>query len=87
MTAGKVNLAASVSARLFNRAKQTGDNYQTLLTGYCFERFLYRLGQSDLRDRFVLKGAIQPGSTSSSPRSARPSSASRSSARPSSPPR
>lgn len=57
MTGPKSNLAASVTARLFNRAKQTGDDYQTLLTGYCFERFLYRLGASGLRDRFVLKGA------------------------------
>ena len=55
---GKANLAASVAARLLNRAKQTGDDYQTLLTSYCLERFLYRLGVSDLRDRFVLKGAM-----------------------------
>ncbi len=58
MTAGKSNLAASVCARLLNRAKQRGDDYQTLFTSYCFERFLYRLGESDLRDRFVLKGAM-----------------------------
>ncbi len=55
---GKSNLAASVAARLLNRAKQTGDDYQTLLTSYCLERFLYRLGVSDRRDRFVLKGAM-----------------------------
>ncbi len=54
---GKTNLAASVAVRLLNRAKQTGDDYQTLLTGYCLERFLYRLAVSDRRDRFVLKGA------------------------------
>jgi len=58
MTAGKSNLPASVAARLLNRAKQTGDVYQTLLTSFCFERFLYRLGQSDVRERFVLKGAM-----------------------------
>jgi hypothetical protein len=55
---GKTNLAASVAARLLNRARQTGDDYQTLLTSYCLERFLYRLGVSDRRDRFVLKGAM-----------------------------
>jgi predicted nucleotidyltransferase component of viral defense system len=55
---GKTNLAASVAARLLNRAKQTGDDYQTLLTSYCLERFLYRLSVSDRRDRFVLKGAM-----------------------------
>jgi hypothetical protein len=53
----KANLAASVAARLLNRAKQSGDDYQTLLTSYCLERFLYRLAVSDRRDRFVLKGA------------------------------
>jgi hypothetical protein len=52
------NLADSVAARLLNRAKQTGDVYQTLLTSFCFERFLYRLGVSDIRERFVLKGAM-----------------------------
>ena len=55
---GKTNLAASVAARLLNRAKHTGDDYQTLLTSYCLERFLYRLAVSDRRDRFVLKGAM-----------------------------
>jgi hypothetical protein len=58
MTDKRTNLAASVAARLLNRAKQSGDDYQTLLTGYCFERFLYRLGTSSVRDRFVLKGAM-----------------------------
>ncbi len=58
MTAGKANLPASIAARLLNRAKRTGDDYQNLFTRYFFERFLYRLGASDLRDRFVLKGAM-----------------------------
>src|ERR1043166_983781 len=52
------NLPASVAARLLQRAKLRGDDYQTLLTGYSFERFLSRLGVSELRDRFVLKGAM-----------------------------
>ncbi|MCL4763089.1 MAG: nucleotidyl transferase AbiEii/AbiGii toxin family protein [Burkholderiales bacterium] len=55
---GKPNLAASVAARLLNRARQAGDDYQTLLTSYCLERFLYRLAISDRRERFVLKGAM-----------------------------
>jgi hypothetical protein len=55
---GKANLAASVAARLLNRARQTSDDYQALLTSYCIERFLYRLSVSDRRDRFVLKGAM-----------------------------
>jgi len=55
---GKRDLPASVAARLLNRAKQRGDHYETLLTAYCLERFLYRLSVSGLRDRFVLKGAL-----------------------------
>jgi predicted nucleotidyltransferase component of viral defense system len=52
------NLPSSVLARLLNLAKQTGDNYQVLLAKFVSERFLYRLGRSALRDRFVLKGAM-----------------------------
>lgn len=47
---GKTNLAASVAARLLNRAKQTGDDYQTLLTSYCLERFLYRIAEAVRRN-------------------------------------
>ena len=54
----RTNLGASVSTRLLNKARQSGADYQTLLTSYCLERFLYRLGASDLRDRFILKGAM-----------------------------
>lgn len=55
---GTADLAASVAARLLNRGKQTGDDHQNLLMIFCLERFLYRLGASDRRDRFVLKGAM-----------------------------
>lgn len=55
---GQRNIGASVTARLLNRAKQTGDDYQNLLAAFCFERFLFRLGVSKARDRFVLKGAM-----------------------------
>lgn len=58
MTARRSNLAASVAARLLTRAKTKDEDYQTLFTSFCFERFLYRLGVSDLRHRFVLKGAM-----------------------------
>lgn len=57
MTA-KADLAASVAARLLNLAKESGVDYQTVLTNFCLERFLYRLGASRLRKRFVLKGAM-----------------------------
>ncbi len=58
MTEEKGDLGASVAARLLNRARRTGDEYQTLLSSFCFERFLYRLGVSEVRERFVLKGAM-----------------------------
>lgn len=54
----KRNLAASVAARLLNRARQAGLDYQSLLTDFCFERFLFRLGQSQVKENFVLKGAM-----------------------------
>lgn len=52
------NISASILARLLNRSKQTGDNYQVLLAKFVSECFLYRLGRSTLRDQFVLKGAM-----------------------------
>jgi hypothetical protein len=58
VTATKRNLGASVAARLLNRSKATGDDYQMLLTSFCFERFLYRVGASGAKSRFVLKGAM-----------------------------
>ncbi len=58
MSANKKNLAASVAARLLTQAKRNGGEYQILLTQYCLERFLHRLGASEQRQRFVLKGAM-----------------------------
>ncbi len=52
------NIAASVHARLLNRSRETGENFQFLLHRYVAERFLYRLGVSVYRDRYVLKGAM-----------------------------
>ncbi len=58
MIRSKSNLPASVAARLLHQAKQSGADYQTLFTNFCYERFLYRLGKSEDRARFVLKGAM-----------------------------
>lgn len=59
MSPGKTrDLSASVLARLLKQARRTGDDYQRLLTLFVAERFLYRLGVSSVRDRFVLKGAL-----------------------------
>ena len=51
------NLAASVRQRLFNVAKQRGDDFEILLTRYAIERLLYRLSQSPHSSQFLLKGA------------------------------
>ena len=50
--------AASVRQRLLNRARAEGGDFLALLTRYVLERVLYRLGQSDYRERFVVKGAM-----------------------------
>jgi hypothetical protein len=50
--------AASVRARLLNLARGRGEDFQLTLRNYLFERFLYRLSCSPLRERFVLKGAM-----------------------------
>lgn len=52
------NMAASVHARLAERARKAGRPFQELLEYYGMERFLYRLSRSQHADRFVLKGAL-----------------------------
>jgi hypothetical protein len=50
--------ADSVRARLLQRARQHGEDFNQLLTRYALERWLYRLSVSDQRAGFVLKGAL-----------------------------
>jgi hypothetical protein len=52
------NLAASVHARLTERARKDGRPFQELLEYFAMERFLYRLSSWPHADRFVLKGAL-----------------------------
>lgn len=52
------NTAASVRARLTNRAKANHRPFQEVLQHYGHERLLYRLAQSPHRGRFLLKGAL-----------------------------
>ena len=52
------NVGASVRARLLARSRKTGEDFQFLLWRYAVERFLFRLGRSPYRRRFVLKGAM-----------------------------
>ena len=51
------DVAASVKARLLREAKTHGESFELFLVRYACERFLYRLGASDLRERCTLKGA------------------------------
>lgn len=53
-----VDMGASVRGRLLNRSRETDRPFDLLLTRYALERLLYRLGESDHGDRFVLKGAM-----------------------------
>jgi hypothetical protein len=41
-----VDLAASIHARLFARARERGEVFQDVLTRYGVERFLYRLSRT-----------------------------------------
>jgi len=52
------NLAASVRARLLNRARETRQDFNLILTRYALERLLYRLSISPHADQFLLKGAL-----------------------------
>lgn len=52
------DLAASIHARLSNRAKERGEIFQETLTRYGVERFLYRLSRTPARDTLWLKGAL-----------------------------
>lgn len=52
------NSPASVRARLLDLSRKRGESFQLVLTQYANERLLYRLGNSEYKDRFVLKGAM-----------------------------
>ena len=52
------NLAASVKTRLLNLAREEGRNFDILLVRFALERLLFRLAQSEHRDRYVLKGGM-----------------------------
>ena len=49
--------AESIRRRLRNELRARGEDVTLGLTRYAVERFLYRLGRSSHRERFVLKGA------------------------------
>jgi predicted nucleotidyltransferase component of viral defense system len=47
-----------VRDRLLTRSRKSGEDFKFLLQRYAAERFLYRLGRSAHREKFVLKGAM-----------------------------
>src|SRR5262245_21951962 len=49
--------AESIRQRLRNKLRKSGEDVTLGLQRYAVERFLYRLGRSRHRERFVLKGA------------------------------
>jgi predicted nucleotidyltransferase component of viral defense system len=51
------DIPSSVRARLTARAKEKGEDVQSIFIRYGVERFLYRLSVSAHKDRFLLKGA------------------------------
>jgi hypothetical protein len=54
----KANLAASIRQRLLNRARQEQVTFDAVLNRFGRERLLYRIGISEYRDQFLLKGAM-----------------------------
>jgi hypothetical protein len=52
------NVAASVRQRLLNIAREKSEAFDLVLTRYALERLLFRIGRSEWRARFLLKGAM-----------------------------
>jgi len=54
---GSDGRAESTRRRIANELRSRGEDPSVGLQRYAVERFLYRLGRSNHRERFVLKGA------------------------------
>jgi hypothetical protein len=52
------DMAVSIRARLLNLAKAEKSDFDQVLVRFALERLLYRLGQSEYADKFLLKGAL-----------------------------
>ncbi len=52
------NVAASVKERLRNISAQNGKEFQSVVSQYVQERFLYRLSESIYSNNLILKGAL-----------------------------
>ncbi|NQU50686.1 MAG: nucleotidyl transferase AbiEii/AbiGii toxin family protein [Planctomycetes bacterium] len=51
------SISDSIKARLLNKAKQRGEEFELYLVRYVCERFLFRLGNSSYKSDCTLKGA------------------------------
>lgn len=54
----KSNLGASIRARLLNKSKAEGVDFNQILVRFALERILYRISQSAHSEFYVLKGAL-----------------------------
>lgn len=52
------NIGESVRSRLKNIAIKEGSDFNAILTRYGLERLLYRIGESEYSNQFLLKGAL-----------------------------
>jgi hypothetical protein len=52
------NVATSVRDRLKKVMASAGQDYNTLLIRYTIERFLFRLSESEYRNRFALRNSM-----------------------------
>jgi hypothetical protein len=52
------NIGASIRARLLKEAKRLENDFNLILERYALERVLYRLGCSEYRSKFILKGGM-----------------------------
>ena len=52
------NISESIRSRLKNIAVKEGSDFNAVLTRYGLERLLYRIGESEYANQFLLKGAL-----------------------------
>ncbi|KTC94069.1 nucleotidyl transferase AbiEii/AbiGii toxin family protein [Legionella erythra] len=52
------NIGESIRSRLKNIAVKEGSDFNAVLTRYGLERLLYRIGESEYSNQFLLKGAL-----------------------------
>ncbi|MPM08040.1 hypothetical protein SDC9_54352 [bioreactor metagenome] len=54
-----INLSATYHQKIFNKAKHQARPFSEILQYYANERFLFRLGKSAYRQKFILNGAME----------------------------